>query len=98
VQAHQVKQMAFAKNNHMVKQFSAQRSDEPLDVPILPGRSQSGAHLRDAEIVDTPVERLAIDAVSIANQADRSSAGAAMNRALVRYVIVGDGSSLGGSL
>ncbi len=41
-------QMPIAQHDEVIKAFSSDRSDQPLGISVLPGRSGCGQHLFDA--------------------------------------------------
>jgi hypothetical protein len=61
-------QVTFAENNQVIGQLPSQRSDQPLRVAVLPGRSRRDAQLLDAEVIHSVVERVTEDLVAIPDQ------------------------------
>ena len=49
VLAQQSPQMAFAQNDDMVEQIPPDRSDDTLDVTVLPGRPRCGGPVTDTD-------------------------------------------------
>ena len=60
--------MAFAKNDHMVEAFSANGTDQSLDVRILPRRVRGTDDFLDAQVLDAILEPLAVDAIAVTVQ------------------------------
>src|ERR1700682_3014437 len=64
-------QVRFAKHDHVVETFAADRADEPLDVSILPGRSGGDPMVPNAHCTDPLQEDRTIRGVSIPNEISR---------------------------
>src|SRR4030081_3685268 len=64
-------QVRFAKHDHVVETFAADRADEPLDVSILPGRSWCDRMVPNAHCTDPLQEDRTIRGVSIPNEISR---------------------------
>ena len=63
--------MRFAKHDHVVETFAADRADESLNVSILPGRSGCDRMVPNAHCTDPLQEDWTIRGVSIANEISR---------------------------
>ena len=63
-----VAQMRFAKDDHMVQAFSSDRSDQALDVSVLPRRAWRCRAVPDAHGFDPPLEHLPVGAIAIADK------------------------------
>ncbi len=63
--------MRFAKHDHVVETFAADRADESLNVSILPGRSGCDQMVPNAHCTDTLQEDWTIRGVSIPNKIPR---------------------------
>src|SRR3979411_640697 len=61
----------FAKHDHVVETFAADRADESLDVSILPGRSGCDRMVPNAHCTDPLQEDRTIRGVSIPNEISR---------------------------
>ena len=61
-------QVPFIHHDHVVEAFSTDASDESFDERILPRTSWGSDHLVDAHVLDTALEVLAVDAVTIAQE------------------------------
>jgi hypothetical protein len=68
-----IAEMAFAENDHMVKAFTSDRTDEPLCISILPRHSGRDPPVPNAHRPDTLNEAGAINAVPIADHIVRPS-------------------------
>ena len=68
IRAHASQQMELVEDDEVIDNFAPERSDEPLDVPVLPRRARRDAELRDAEMAHASIERRAVDPVAVANQ------------------------------
>ena len=64
-------QMRLIEHNHMIEQLAADRADEPFDVGVLPERAWGADNLFDAQVFDSPLERLAVNTVAITHQKPR---------------------------
>src|SRR6202165_862480 len=64
-------QVRFAKHDHVVETFAADRADESLDVSILPGRSGCDRMVPNAHCTDPLQEDRTIRGVSIPNEISR---------------------------
>ena len=63
--------MAFVENDDVIQALSANRSDEALNVRILPGRSARRDHLFNAHVGHAIMELAPVDAISITHQEPR---------------------------
>ena len=63
--------MRFAKHDHVVETFAADRADEPLNVGILPGRSGCDRMVPNAHCTDPLQEDRTIRGVSIPHEISR---------------------------
>jgi hypothetical protein len=61
----------FAKHDHVVETFAADRADESLNVSILPGRSGCDRMVPNAHCTDPLQEDWTIRGVSIPNEISR---------------------------
>lgn len=57
-------QMGVAKDDHMVQTLSSVRSDQSLDVSILPWRAWGFRAISDANGFDPPLEHLPVGAIA----------------------------------
>ena len=57
-------QMRLAENDQMVQTFPSDRTDQPLDVGVLPGRTGCRGTIPDAHCPDPPLEHLPIGAMA----------------------------------
>src|ERR1700731_1993018 len=64
-------QVRFAKHDHVVETFAADRADESLNVSILPGRSGCDRMVPNAHCTDPLQEDCTIQGVSIPNEISR---------------------------
>src|SRR6202051_1036622 len=64
-------QVRFAKHDHVVETFAADRADESLNVSILPGRSGCDRMVTNAHCTDPLQESWTIRGVSIPNEISR---------------------------
>src|SRR5258706_8010421 len=64
-------QVRFAKHDHVVETFAADRADESLNVSILPGRSGCDRMVPNAHCTDPLQEGWTIRGVSIPNEMSR---------------------------
>src|ERR1700682_291120 len=64
-------QVRFAKHDHVVETFAADRADESLNVSILPGRSGCDRMVPNAHCTDPLQEDWTIRGVSIPNEISR---------------------------
>src|SRR5260370_8016066 len=64
-------QVRFAKHDHVVETFAADRADESLNVSILPGRSGCDRTVPDTHCTDPLQEDWTIRGVSIPNEISR---------------------------
>src|SRR5882724_4768684 len=65
--------MALAEDDDVIQAFSADRTDEALDVRVLPGRSWRSDDLRDPHRPNTKTKCGTIGFVSVAQQIARCS-------------------------
>ena len=63
--------MRFAKHDHVVETFAADRADESLNVSILPGRSGCDRMVPNAHCTDPLQKGWTIRSVSIPNKISR---------------------------
>ena len=63
--------MRFAKHDHVVETFAADRADESLNVRILPGRSGCDRMVPNAHCTDPLQEGCTIRGVSIPHEISR---------------------------
>ena len=56
------------EDDHVVQTLSADRTNQPLDIRILPGTSRSDSDLLDVHRCCTIPKRLAVDPVPVAQQ------------------------------
>jgi hypothetical protein len=63
----------FAKHDHVVETFAADRADESLNVSILPGRSGCDRMVTNAHCTDPLQEGWTIRGVSIPNEISRGA-------------------------
>src|SRR6266446_9692968 len=61
-------QMAVAKNDHVIDALTTYASNHPLGVRILPRASWSRPHFPNAHSLNSVLEVLPIDSISITNQ------------------------------
>jgi hypothetical protein len=59
-------EMSLVEHDHVIETVASDRSDQPLDVGILPGGSCRGEHLFKAGPGNPLSERLAVDLVPVA--------------------------------
>ncbi len=61
-------QVRLAEIDQMVQTFSSDRSDQPFDIGVLPGRAWRRRAIPDAHAFDPSLEHLPIGAIAIANK------------------------------
>ena len=61
-------QMRLAENEQMVQTFSSDRSDQSLDVSVLPRRPRGYGAIPDAHCPDPSLEYLSVDAVAVSDE------------------------------
>ncbi len=61
-------QMCFPDNDQMIQTFSSDRSDQPFDIGVLPGRAWCRRAIPDAHSFDPSLEHFPIGAIAIANE------------------------------
>jgi len=61
-------QRGFTERDDMIQAVAANRADDALDIGSLPGRSRSGEHFLNAEILNLFGEVVAEDLIAIAPQ------------------------------
>src|SRR5262245_35940502 len=66
-------QVSLAQDDDVIQAFTADRTDETLDVGVLPWRSRGSDNLRDAHCANAITERRAIRFVPVPQQIARSS-------------------------
>ena len=77
--------MAFVEDDDVIQALSTNRSDQTLDVWILPGRSPSGDNLFNSHVGYAILELVPVDAISITNQEPRRRIiGKRLNHLLTR--------------
>ncbi len=64
-------QMPLAQHDEVIETFSSDRSDQPLGISVLPGRSGCGQHLRDAHAAKSFAHDLPVGAVAVADEEAR---------------------------
>src|ERR1700693_5296401 len=64
-------QVHFAEHDEVVERFATYRSDEPLDVPVLPQRAWCGRVISDPHCTNAAGVRWTECAVAVANQVTR---------------------------
>jgi hypothetical protein len=57
--------MRLVDDDHVIETFSSDRADQTFDVRILPRTRRRGDDLGDAHASQSPLEDVAVDAVSI---------------------------------
>ena len=57
--------MGFVEHDDMVQTLAADRTNHPLTVRILPGRTCGNQHFLDAQVLHPRLELLAIDAIAV---------------------------------
>ena len=67
-------QMRLAKNNQMVQTFSSDRSDQALDMSILPRRPRRYGAIPDAHCPDPSPEYLSVGAIPISDDVSQGKA------------------------
>ena len=65
--------MTLAEDDNMIQAFTADRTDQSLDVGVLPGRSRGSDDLGDAHRANAMAERRAIRFVPVPQQIARCS-------------------------
>ena len=63
--------MCLAKDDHVIEALAPDRTDEALDVRILPGRPGSDEHFGDLEPCHPAPEVSSVDAIAIAQEVPR---------------------------
>lgn len=60
--------MCLPDNDQMIQTFLSDRSDQPFDIGVLPGRAWCRRAIPDAHASDPSLEHLPIDGIAIANK------------------------------
>ena len=60
-------EVAFVEHNHMIQALTPNRSDQALNVWILPGRTPRRDDLFNAHVRNAILEMISVDAISITN-------------------------------
>lgn len=68
VGAEYVAQMHFAENDQMVQTFPSDRSDQPLNIGVLPWRTWCRGTIPDPHSSDTSPEHLSVSAIAITDE------------------------------
>ncbi len=63
-----VAQMSHVENNKMVQALSSDRSDQALDVTVLPRRPRGRGAISDTHCSDPSLEYLSVDAVAVSDE------------------------------
>ena len=63
--------MCLAQDDHVIEALAPDRTDEALDVRILPGRPGSDEHFGDPESGQPASEAIAVDGITIAQEVPR---------------------------
>src|SRR5262245_36864068 len=71
IRSKQMAEVPLAKHDDMVKAISADRTNQPLRICILPWRPRRNRSIPDAHRSKTTEEDIAIDAIPIANDISR---------------------------
>ena len=61
-------QMCLPDNDQMIQTFSSDRSDQPFDIGVLPGRAWCRRAIPDAHAFDPSLEHFPIGAIAIADK------------------------------
>src|SRR4029077_20901122 len=67
IRSQNLPQVGLAGHDHMVEAFPSDRTDEPLDISILPGRPRCCGSIPDAHCSQTPDDCIGVNRVSISD-------------------------------
>ena len=67
VREEDVAQVSLAEDDDMIKAFPSDRTDQPFNVAVLPGRLWRGWLVTNAHDAKPPFEKRAVDAVAVAD-------------------------------